>query len=711
MTISAKDKLFSAFYPYAKELAGDDEAKLSELISKFREWAGTKRHFFSPEQVVDGQPRDACAVISTGTYTDYRPTYVIFEKMHQTGLVSIHQIQWSDNEAKADIEGYYSDPFYRQRAVRYCDDNDASQAYSGFSQADVTKHSRAFAQKDVNDFVQTIDHLRKHFRHSQTRNGQTFVEAAFRYERQAIHRVLIDFARALDQDALSIMSKNTLRSLDDYHWLAGISARGSSSKIPPETRRQRRLAFAQKYPFIVPLIEKHFSSIPSYARTSAVIDKGDEFLSGYLDHLNTIYFQNNGGTADKRIFKYLENRTIPELGVKHHKSPHSPLAGIISSFGVLSSIQLSWWPRTGNHWQKALSFSKCVIEWHEITGRSLRDIAKDLLSCAKECPELGLPLRGKKSAPDYICELLNKYDYREALSYDHNVKDSLEAAAKQICVPYIAQQAAQLGYRWDPNVNDKDQFYPFSDKYRNEGLKVFLNGVSIPRILRSNQKWHQHHQRLAVRTSASNEQKYEKEWAELFAPFTAPSGLHLRCLTSTQELEQHGKEQDHCVGGYTHSCYYDDLHVVVLTDPASNEQTTLGFFLKEANKPEHYQHTASGNNPISSRARQTEEWLFEVLKNKRITINQNRIATFKERCDEEIRKNRYEELLIRTGFDPMATVAAEEAFRVWVHTVPNLFPGVKRLDHMPTRDAYMERIGMDKYVAKLVQDYKDSPAP
>jgi hypothetical protein len=54
-----------------------------------------------------------------------------------------------------------------------------------------------------------------------------------------------------------------------------------------------------------------------------------------------------------------------------------------------------------------------------------------------------------------------------------------------------------------------------------------------------------------------------KSWAPLFAPFSAVGGrLDVRCLTTADELSEHGKEMQHCVGTYLLPCLEGRSHIV-----------------------------------------------------------------------------------------------------------------------------------------------------
>ena len=259
--------------------------------------------------------------------------------------------------------------------------------------------------------------------------------------------------------------------------------------------------------------------------------------------------------------------------------------------------------------------------------------------------------------------------------------DFFKAVEAQICLPYFYERAAELGHVWNPKISDDEQFNPFGQTNTRHVVGQLFSGASVERIIWANMKWHAHFNLMQDRTSSASLDE-PREWVALVNPFVTPGGVSVRCLTSNTELADEGKEQDHCVRGYAYNCLYKDSHILTLTGEAQAWRSTLELKLPEDGKVAIGQHKFHGNADPNAAAREAALFIVDGINNKTILTNASEIDVQKRIRKEEMLKNRHEELLVRTGFDPMDRLARDNAFETWHHMQRGLFPMPQRRDYL-----------------------------
>ncbi len=189
--------------------------------------------------------------------------------------------------------------------------------------------------------------------------------------------------------------------------------------------------------------------------------------------------------------------------------------------------------------------------------------------------------------------------------------------------------------------------------------KQLFENLTFDQILEFSKHWHQ-----ALQQTKSNGSKdFGKEsWSLLFGEdkkeinvtLEGMEGWKLVTRNNSGELKTEGSDLNHCVGGYAGRCLKENSHIISVVNPEGNSVSTIEIETDYSNRSfRESQHMGKNNSSISQESRRAKDWLYNEIKEERISINYDALAASKLAREKEARAKRGGQAKMVIGFDPL----------------------------------------------------------
>ncbi len=207
--------------------------------------------------------------------------------------------------------------------------------------------------------------------------------------------------------------------------------------------------------------------------------------------------------------------------------------------------------------------------------------------------------------------------------------------------------------------------------------KHLFKNLTPEQIVEFSKHWHQPLQQ----TKSNGSKDFGKEsWSLLFGEdkkeidvtLEGMEGWKLVTLNNSGELKAEGKKLDHCVGGYAGKCLNEYSHIISVVNPEGNSVSTIEIeaYYSGRNFKE-IQHMGRGNSyHISQESKRVAEWLYNEIKEGRISINYDALAASKLARDEEARSKIGGQAKMVIGFDPLNSDKIRKVRAVFKEMLP-----------------------------------------
>jgi hypothetical protein len=413
------------------------------------------------------------------------------------------------------------------------------------------------------------------------------------------------------------------------------------------------------------------------------VDQGAELVQVLQHFLDEKTEKQLSGEIIERIRGLKTRQVDPKFHGTAYNNAH--LYHWYKDLPFVDELPRKWWPNKPAHWPRFSSLPGRINPWAELTGRPAKDVVLDFCNLAEDDPDSRLPKRDGQPMPDYLAKL-GRGEHHTFPSTEGNTGDFANCLVQQVALPAIFQVAAARGHAWNPEVPDDEQFSPLSQWCSGRLEKLIFKGMTVGKILSASDRWHEKVTFLQTRTNRVPRTS-EKTWPALTNLSSAPNGVQFECLTSTAKLVEEGDRQHHCVGGYGYQCLYEDKHILSLVMPDGSYRSTLGIkFNPDTKKAAVFQHYGPHNqSELPEPLRVAADWLVNGINDGSIAVNLEAIKAANEEREKERLKDRFESLLMKVGFDPRDSDAADNAYRSLRIELMGVLPEPNRQDYFARR--------------------------
>lgn len=368
---------------------------------------------------------------------------------------------------------------------------------------------------------------------------------------------------------------------------------------------------------------------------------------------------------------------------------------IYSAFAVAAALPREWRPCDARDW-KAYHGSKDTIDKiAALTGHSFPEVTLAIARIFNR--KSGYPSRVLRKAKTVQAGFRLNFEKEGELG---NLSDFLSAVSAQLILPALAQTAQAQGYPM-PHPNHMHQWTssnPIDAKHRYDYTAAHLacrmfTGMSVSHLIKYANRWHQ---RLNHIQTHSMKLDGAYEWPALFegAVTTQDGTVSMSCLTSTADLIYAGKRFDNCVGGYTFKCVYGESHIIQLENQNTLEQALMEVRdVQEENgrtfKIELLQLESPSNKAAEPWAAAAARELIQRMNKQRsdLVIDYTSLNRRRQQLRDDIGIGI---LTLKTGFDPLNTEYADNAYQVLRHELRGMFLAETRTEYLIAKGIIQE---------------------
>ncbi len=423
-----------------------------------------------------------------------------------------------------------------------------------------------------------------------SRLAQVFARAEYR----RIRREVAPLLRRLDGEALHVMRLTQSGGVRDYsHYTA------------PEAR-ERRIQAAKAFPMLAPLMARSKTLVD-------VVDTGGSLNEALGKRLGV-------PPATLRRFRGLTLRDVPIAAPRSEKS--RPIVRLIRD---LEPINPGAIPKDRSEWVSLLAL-RAVNEVHaSITAH--RDGVKPPY------------LQAQRKWRNLVDEILSEAGREPSDDGDESVVEELEAIFRGAGEIVRAIYRAMVLPIAVLTLSERDGIahalaYKRIEKNPMVACRIASEMVygklTVPRMVRKSRVCHE---RPGTFRSFSRTHR----WEPLFPPQTAPNGVVIQALVTSEDLSAEGADMGHCVAIYDQDCALRGVHILSLRDADGSRLSTVE--IRPPAKPDAIvvtQHRGRHNMPPPPHAKWALNWLKDRVKNGAIKIEVERLqACLQERIDVE----------------------------------------------------------------------------